>query len=642
VRKTESLPLDAQDFLFAGHPLPCWIYDPVTLRFLHVNRAAVEQYGYSEEEFLGMTLTDIRPIEDLAGLLDAVPAQDGPIQESAAWRHCRKDHSIVWVRMVSNAIPYAGRSACLMAVCDIQEQDRSQAAMAHSEALLHTVWESATDCMRITDRNGTVIRVNEAYCRFVGLPRQQLEGCPFWTAYAEERQAGMRARYHQRFQTRQFAVLAEHRVTMRDGRALYLELANSPVATPQGIWLLTTFRDITERKQAEERLNAMLAELERARRQADAANRAKTAFLANMSHEIRTPMNGVLGLADLALRERSGAKRRQYLELLQGSAEGLMDILNDVLDLSKIEARQMTLERIPFSITECVQRSVTALLAPAQSKGIELSCHIGPGIPPTVLGDPLRVRQTLLNLIGNAIKFTGRGYVRVGVRMAGEAVRFTVEDTGIGISPEQQKTIFEPFHQADVSTTREYGGTGLGLAIVAEMLKLMGGSIRLESRLGEGTTFSVEIVFPRFFDAPAADGTAVERPLPPLDILVAEDHPVNQLVTSRMLQERGHRVTVAADGRATLDAFLKGRFDLILMDVQMPVMDGLEATAAIREREAGNGHHVPIIALTAHAMRGDEELLHQAGMDAYVPKPVKPEQLFRVMSRVLPVSHQPS
>jgi PAS domain S-box-containing protein len=632
------LPGESLDFLFEDHPLPSWIYDAVTLRFLRVNVAATEQYGYSREEFLTVALPDILN-EDIQAFEKTISSECEVIQDSAVWRHQRKDKSALSVRVSSRGIQYAGRPAMMAVVCEIQAPTAFEEALATSERLLRSVWENATDSMRITDQSGTVIRVNEAYCRFAGLPAENLENHPFWIIYPEADQPAIRARYQERFQKASFAAVAEHSVTLWNGGKVRLELSNSQLRTDQGTRILTIHRDITERQLSQERLCATVAELERAKQQSDAANRAKSAFLANMSHEIRTPMNGILGLADLALQEPDEEKRREYLQFLKSSAEGLMDVLNDILDLSKIEAQQMSIERVPFSITECVQRAMATLLAPARSKGLTLSCDIGADIPAMVIGDPVRMRQILLNLIGNAIKFTAQGYVRLSAVLAGEAIRFTIEDTGIGISSGQQKAIFEPFQQADISTTRTYGGTGLGLSIVAALVKLMNGKIWLESQPGMGAIFHVEVLL----TSAAAAAASVEEPagrpnhtdLRCLNILVAEDNPINQLVTSRLLEREGHHVTVASDGRAVLADLEQGHFDLVLMDVQMPVMDGLQATRAIRAKEGAMGKRLPIIALTAHAMRGDEEALISAGIDAYVPKPVCAQQLFKTIAEVL-------
>ena len=629
-----TLPQVSLDLLFEELPLPSWIYDLSTLRFLEVNRAATERYGYSRDEFRAMTLTAIRPVEDVPALLENVASQLGANQDSSIWRHKGKDGATFFVRIVSRAILYGGRPARHVVACNVREQELAEQALVRSESLLRSVWDNAHDSMRLTDRNGVVTRVNEAYSRFTGLSKDRLENQPFWIIYPEEAQPGIRARYLGRFQKGLLAGMAEHTVTLRDGRKCRIQLSNSQIQTPQGIWILTVWRDITEQKDAEDRLHATLAELERATQESDAANRAKSTFLANMSHEIRTPMNGILGLADLVLQEPDEDKWRSYVQVLKSSAEGLMAVLNDVLDLSKIEARHMRIERIPFSIAECVNSAVLTLFAPARSKGLALTCNLGRDMPALVLGDPLRVRQILLNLIGNAIKFTPRGYVRVGARRIGERLEFTIEDSGIGITPEQQTEMFEPFHQADLTTTRVYGGTGLGLSIVAELVKLMDGEIRVSTQPGIGSTFQVEIPLPAVAGPPTQNAALpTTRELRVLNILVAEDNPVNQLVTSRVLEKRGHRVTVVSDGRAALSTWEQGNFDLVLMDVQMPVMDGLETTRAIRSRELP-GRHTPIVALTAHALTGDEQMFREAGMDAYVSKPVCAERLLDLIAKM--------
>ena len=623
------------ELLFEQHPLPSWIYDVATLRFLAVNVAAVEQYGYTREEFLRMTLADIRPPEDVDALRDNVLSHRTGFQDSATWRHRRKDGTILRVRIVSRGLRYDGIEARLVVACDVREQAETEEALAHSQRLLGSMWDNAIDGMRITDEEGTVLRVNGAYSRFVGIAAEKLENQPFWAIYPQERQAIIATSYRHRLRTRTLQKVAEHRVTLPDGKERWIQLSNSWIESERGTSILTVWRDVTERRESEERLKAAMADLERAREKSEAANRAKSAFLANMSHEIRTPMNGILGLADLAQQETDGIRRQEYLHLLKSSAQGLMAVLNDVLDLSKIESLRMSVERIPFDLRACMRDAVQTLTAPAESKGLQLSTAIGEGLPSMVMGDPLRVRQILLNLVGNAIKFTARGYVRVSAACAGKGVALTVEDSGIGIAPAQQAHVFEPFYQTDLSTTRTHGGTGLGLSIVGELVSLMGGTIGVESEVGVGATFRVALPLvparPVRNRAPAREEPA---PSPPLNILMAEDNPVNQLVTSRLLAKRGHRVTVVPDGSAALALLAESRFDLVLMDVRMPVMDGLEATRAIRAGENA-GRHLPIVALTAHAMSGDEAALLHAGMDAYVPKPVCAERLFAVIGEVM-------
>ena len=373
-----------------------------------------------------------------------------------------------------------------------------------------------------------------------------------------------------------------------------------------------------------------------------------------MSHEIRTPMNGILGMTDLALELAQSAEQREYLTIVKDSAAALLRLLNDILDFSKVEVGKLTLEALPFPLRESLGSTLNILAMQAHNKGVAVRSQVDSEVPDRVLGDAGRLRQILVNLVGNAIKFTVHGEVVVEVECAesdgrgpspgAEALllHLAVRDTGIGIPVEKHQAILEPFTQADGSTTREFGGSGLGLAIAKQLVALMGGHLWLESVVGQGSTFHCTMRLgidqaPPAPTSPLPGGDRAPGPTTrrPLHILVAEDHPVNQRLVTRLLEKQGHAVVVVGDGHAAVEAVAQQAFDLILMDVQMPDMDGLEATAAIRAEEQARGTHIPIIALTAHALQGDQERCLAAGMDDYVAKPITATDLATAIARRL-------
>ena len=380
-------------------------------------------------------------------------------------------------------------------------------------------------------------------------------------------------------------------------------------------------------------LLAMLVRVRCAQRAAVAADAAKSIFVANMSHEIRTPMNGILGMTELALGLASGDEQREYLSIAQGSANSLLALLNDVLDLSRIEAGKLSVHPVPLEPRKLVCEATQLLAVSANAKGLHLRAECAADVPERVLGDPLRLRQVLVNLIGNAVKFTESGCVDVNVKTGdgGRQLCFQVRDTGIGIPHDKQQALFRPFTQADGSISRKYGGSGLGLAISSKLIHLMGGSIGLRSEPGKGTLFEFNVpCCPAAEPAEETLSAITPSPLAARRILLAEDNPVNQKVASRMLEKRGHSVFVVSNGREALEVLTREPFDVVLMDVQMPEMDGFEATACIRARER-NSPHVPVIAMTAHAMAGDRQRCLAAGMDGYVSKPVRVDELLQAI-----------
>jgi signal transduction histidine kinase/FixJ family two-component response regulator len=395
--------------------------------------------------------------------------------------------------------------------------------------------------------------------------------------------------------------------------------------------------EIAERRRA-------AVELEAAREAALNASRLKSEFLANVSHEIRTPMNGVMGMTDLALQMPLPAEARRYLEVAQSSADLLLQVIDDVLDFSKVEAGRLDMHPVELDIRAEIDQLVALMGPRAEARGLLLNARVHNAVPLLFVGDPVRLRQILLNLVANALRFTDHGSVTIEVRAldsheteASEVeLHFAVRDTGVGIAPDKQSRIFDAFVQVAGAPTADRSGTGLGLAIAARLVNLMGGELKVTSTPGTGSTFFFVVKFPRATREDTRMEEAQERETIKrrLRVLVADDNAINRMVTERMLQRGGHTVALAENGLQAMEMALAGRFDLVLMDVQMPEMDGLAATVAIRRAET-TARRTPIVGLTAHAFRGDRDRCLDAGMDDYVAKPVRREELEAAMARAL-------
>ncbi|MCP4660847.1 MAG: response regulator [bacterium] len=518
----------------------------------------------------------------------------------------------------------------------IREREQAEVEL---RKLSHAVEQSPTAVI-ITDLEGAIEYVNPRFTEMTGYGREEVLGRNPSVLRSGKQDPEL---YRELWET--ISSGREWRgefCNRKKNGELYWELASiSAIRDPDGelTHYVAVKEEITQRKRDEE-------ELRRSKEAAEAANRAKSVFLANMSHEIRTPMNGIIGMLDLALATELSPDQSEHLRMAKDSAESLLLLLRDILDFSKIEADRLDLESIPFRLRESIADVMRIVAVASGRKELEVRWEAAEGVPDTFLGDPGRLRQILINLLGNAVKFTDRGEVVLRVEPesadAGDVVlHFSVSDTGIGIPAEQLASIFSPFTQVDGTLTRPAGGTGLGLAICQRLVELMGGRIWAESEVGRGSTFHFSARFPRVpvpekkptQEAPS--GTRLCGTRRSLRILLAEDHPVNQALLSALLRNQGHEVEVVSTGEEALAALAEERPDLVLMDVQMPHMDGLEATARIRQMEEGLDRRLPIIAITAHAMKGDRERFLGAGMDGYVEKPIRTEALFRTIDEVI-------
>jgi PAS domain S-box-containing protein len=604
---------------------------------LEVNAAFCEMVGYTARELLAGSWPAVTHPGDLRISREAVErVRRGPDNRvEFEKRYIHRDGRIVWGRVRLSAVRNE-QGECLYFIThvdDISEQKRMQAALAESEMryglLFHRTRMGVTRC----SPDGRILECNEGAASALGYSSpEELCGKLIQDFYCrlEDRDRLLRDLSLHR-------AVSDYELELRrrDGSRLWVAGSLTTLG-PDGGMIEGAFVDITAIKQAQE-------ELRKAKDAAEAASRAKSEFMANMSHEIRTPMNGILGMTRLALDTDLSPEQREYLDAVEVSASSLLAIINDILDFSKIEAGKLQLENVEFSLGEGIEEIMKSFALSSAERRIGLVWSIEPGLPEVLSGDPVRLRQVLLNLIGNALKFTEEGRVALRVRRLAADQReivleFSVTDTGVGIPRERQQAIFEAFVQADNSTTRRYGGTGLGLAIASQLVALMGGGIRLESEPGKGSAFHFTARFglvetPRVRPAPApANSFAVRSGL---RILVAEDNAINLRIAVRLLEKQGYAAATAANGRQAIQALAREPFDLVLMDVQMPELDGLEAAQAIRAGERATGAHIPIVAMTAHAMRGDRERCLAAGMDGYVSKPISPDHLYQAIERAM-------
>jgi PAS domain S-box-containing protein len=495
--------------------------------------------------------------------------------------------------------------------------------------------EAAPDAMVIVSQDGSILLVNAQTERFFGYERTELLGQPvemLMPDRARVQHTAHRDGYFASPRVRAMGAGLELRGRRKDGTEFPIEISLSPLQTEDGVIVSGAIRDISEQKAIEQALRD-------AKQRAEAATEAKAQFLANMSHELRTPLTSIISVADLLLDGAHAAdQRNRFLNIQRQAGQGLLALINDILDFSKIEAGQLKIEAVPISLRQEIEDSRALIDEQARAKGVELITSVSESVPDAVRADPMRLRQVLLNLLSNAAKFTAHGSIRLSVDMKPESadrLHFAVADSGVGIAPDKLALLFQRFAQVDASSSRRHGGTGLGLAISRRLVQLMGGELTVESELGRGSTFAFTLPLACADQAglPPGGATAEVRS-ESYRVLLAEDNELNRRIIRAILEQKGHDVVSVANGAEALDRATRNRFDVVLMDVQMPRMDGYAATRALRA-SGNDGASVPIIALTANALSEEAERCRAAGMDLHAPKPVDWPRLFAAMTKLV-------
>ena len=597
--------------------------------------------GYSCDELyaIGCWLPLVHP-EDRertqAALLRMQPGDEGCIE----FRLIRKDHVVIWVREHKRCTVVPGMPDQIRlygAARDITVQREIALVAQSAETAYRAIFNSVNDAIFVHDlETGMILDVNRRASDMYGYQREEMIGTvpPGLSGVSDEPRHREAMAYMARARDGEPQIF-EWAAAKKDGTGFWVEVSLKRSEINGRNRILAVVRDISERKRGAE-------QLQQARQAADMANKAKSEFLANMSHEVRTPLNGIMGLSQLLRTTELSSEQLGHLEMLDRSSLHLLSLINDILDISKIEAGSLSLDRQPFSFMQLVREVMDMYAKPAGEKGVELQYVVAADLPLLLMGDPLRLRQILVNLVGNAVKFTGHGGIllRAGLVKGDEEGRlfFEVSDSGIGMSRETIQKIFHPFTQADSSIARLHGGSGLGLAICRRLTELMGGVITVESSLGHGSCFRVELPFAAADTDALAPAACCEKPSVPvssLKLLLVEDQDVNRTFVQRLLERQGHQVIPAVDGLMALELLERDSYDLMLLDIQMPGMGGEEVLARLRESEQVSGTHLPVIALTAHALTGDREKLLQQGFDGYVAKPVQLALLLDEMAAVL-------
>ena len=651
-RRAAVLAALQHSLLFEHNPQPMLAYERLSLRLVAVSGAMVDTYGYSRAELLEMSLTDLFAPEERERVEAYIAAHvngehPGRLTAEAPWRHRHKNGEVIEVQITGDDLDLRGLDCRVLHCQDVTARNRAmnelikaREQLGASEARYRLLFERNPIPVVVYDRDTLdIVAANQAMTTVYGYSMEELlalnvkalrpaEDIDAYLQYLDsihgQGTIGLRPD-------------EPHRHLHKDGSIVDVEVSGDDVTLDGRPCRLALCVDVSARNEASA---AVLA----ARDHAVEASNTKSAFLANMSHEIRTPMNGVIGMNDLLLQTELTEEQRELAEQVSRSGDQMLSIINDILDISKIETGHLELDLIDFDLREAIEQACTGPRLRADEKGLRLDIEISPELPRRASGDDRRLQQVLLNLVANAVKFTATGGVTVRAlarpdENGASRLRVEVVDTGAGVDPAALQRMFEPFTQADVSTTRNYGGTGLGLAIARELVTLMNGTLDAESRPGVGSTFWFEVDL----RIPSDDGAQAPRVSlngvpawkePPL-VLVAEDAPVNQIVAARALERCGCCVEMVSDGHQALHALAHRRFEAVLMDCQMPVMDGYEATRTLRRQEPA-GQRTPVIAMTAQAMSGDRERCLEAGMDDYISKPMRHSELLAALHRWIP------
>jgi PAS domain S-box-containing protein len=612
-------------------------------KYLYASPASRRLLGYEPEELIGRSAYDFFHPADLAAIqVSHSTIIEMPVVYTVAYRIRRKDGEYVWFETTSRTVrdPDTGEVEQITAISrDITERKAAEDALRHSEerfrALAHAAYEAV-----VIHEQGEVLEVNPAFTRLSGYAPEEIVGRSIFDLLTPVSRRNMEENA-----ARDGEDTIEVQLIRKDGTLVDLEGAARSMPYQARTVRVVALHDVTEQKRIED-------ELRRARAAAEAATEAKSEFLANMSHEIRTPLNAIIGTTGLLLDIGLTPEQQEFAESARRSSDALLVIINDILDFSKIEAGKLELETRPFDLRQCIESALDLVARRASAKGLETEIFIDEAVPSVVVGDVTRLRQVLTNLLDNAVKFTRAGGITVRVTSQHpnsdcHNLHFSVRDTGVGIPADRMDRLFQSFSQVDASTTRQHGGTGLGLAICRNLVEMMGGRIWVESQPANGSTFhftmSVEAadeqLLPKTTSTLRFDAELGRRH--PLRILVAEDDALNQQVLRRMLERLGYRPDLAGNGQEVLVALERQPYDLVFMDIQMPEMDGLQATARIREN--GRADRQPhIIALTAYAGPEDRNRFLEVGVDGYISKPVTPEELVSALARARPGLSSPT